>query len=329
MSEKDNSYKPPYEITSVILSLVAEIAELAGRITASQESSVDLCLRRVSRIKTVHGSLAIEGNTLSEEQITAILAGKIVIAPQREIVEVKNALDVYDKLEKMDSHSEKDLLRAHKTLMLGLIDTAGQYRPGGVGIMGEKEIIHVAPPAQRVPVLMQDLFLWLKNSDEHFLIKSSIFHYEFEFIHPFGDGNGRIGRLWQTLILSDWLPVFLYLPVENMVYRYQTEYYKAINASSAIGKATPFIEFMLNIILETVKTATPQVSPQVTPQVEKLLTVLDGEMTAKELMTKLALKDRKSFRKNYLIPALTEKLIEMTIPDKPNSRLQKYKKVKN
>ena len=158
------------------------------------------------------------------------------------------------------------------------------------------------------------------------MIKSSIFHYEFEFIHPFADGNGRMGRLWQTLILSEWLPVFLYLPVENMIHIHQAEYYKAINASSAIGKATPFIEFMLNIILDTVKTSSPQVSHQVNPQVEKLLTVLNGEMTAKELMIKLNLKDRKSFRKNHLVLALKTNLIEMTIPDKPNSRLQKYRR---
>lgn len=321
---KDNmkkNYAPPYDITSTILSLVAEISEIAGRITASLENSIDLRLRRVNRIKTVHGSLAIEGNTLSVEQITAVLAGKTVMAPQREIVEVKNALDVYDELEILNSTSENDLLRAHKTLMLGLIDTAGQYRSGSVGIMGNEDIIHIAPPAQRVPVLMKDLFTWLENSDEHSLIKSSIFHYEFEFIHPFADGNGRIGRLWQTLILSEWLPVFLYLPVENMVHIHQTQYYNAINTSSEIGRSTPFIEFILNTILETLEAFTPQV----TPQVEKLLAVLDGEMTARELMKKLKLKDRKSFRRSYLVPALEANMIEMTIPDKPNSRLQKYR----
>nr|HPN84266.1 Fic family protein [Victivallales bacterium] len=204
MTKKQNSYKPPYEISSTMLSLVAGIAEIAGRITALRESSVDLRLRRVNRIKTIHGSLSIEGNTLSEQQITAILAGKTVVAPQREIVEVKNAIDVYDKLESMNPDSEKDLLLAHKTLMLGLIETAGQYRTGGAGIMGKEELVHIAPPAGRVPVLMKDLFSWLRKSDEHPLIKSSIFHYEFEFIHPFTDGNGRMGRLWQTLILYRW-----------------------------------------------------------------------------------------------------------------------------
>ncbi len=271
------------------------------------------------------------------KQITAILEGKPVIAPPREVQEAKNALKAYERFEQWQSHSKKDLLKAHQTLMLGLIDDAGQYRQKGVGVMKGKQVVHMAPQADRVSKLMSDLLAWLEVSDTHPLIASSVFHYEFEFIHPFSDGNGRMGRLWQTLVLSEWKPLFKYLPVESMVYANQKDYYKAINKSTEISDSAPFIEFMLGRILEACfnianqdKTSTlqtsPQVNPQVTPQVKQLLKILKGEMSRDELQDALDLKDRKSFRQRYLQPALEKGLIEMTIADKPNSSLQKYRR---
>ncbi|MDP2992315.1 MAG: Fic family protein [Deltaproteobacteria bacterium] len=227
---------------------MAKISETVGRLSALTDAAKALRLRRINRIRTIRGSLAIEGNTLSEEQITAILDGKLVIAPPREIQEARNAITAYDRFEQWRPEVDAELLEAHRILMAGLIDEAGAYRRGGVGVMAGGQVIHMAPPADRVPALMHDLLQWLGASDQHPLIASSVFHYEFEFIHPFADGNGRMGRLWQTLIL-----------------------------------------------------------------------------TREELQSALGLQDRKSFRERYLKPALAEGLIEMTIPGKPNSRLQKYR----
>ncbi len=310
-----------------MLSLVAEISEELGRLSVLQEQSENtLRLRRINRIRTIQGSLAIEGNTLSEEQITAILEGKPVIAPPREVQEAKNALDAYEQFGRWRSTREKDLLSAHKTLMLGLVDDAGQYRQKGVGVMKGRQVVHMAPQADRVAKLMADLLSWLKTSDEHPLIVSCVFHYEFEFIHPFSDGNGRMGRLWQTLVLSEWNPLFKYLPVESMVYANQADYYSAINQSTEKSDSAPFIQFMLERILDScIANTAPQETPQVTHQVKQLLAVIKGEMSRAALQTALGLKDRKSFRERYLKPALEQGLIEMTIPEKPNSSLQKYR----
>ncbi len=221
---------------------------------------------------------------------------------------------------------EADLLTAHRILMEGLIDSAGHYRSGDVGVMGEGEVIHIAPSANRAPQLMGDLLNWLRNSDQHLLIASSIFHYEFEFIPPFEDGNGRMGRLWQTLILSRWNPVFAVAPVESMVHARQQDYYTALNQSSQEGNSEPFVEFVLHMILAAVKQlSSPQVDPQVAPQVMRLLNVLKGEMSRQQLQAALDLTDRRSFRSRYLVPALNAGLIEMTLPGKPNSRQQKYR----
>jgi len=200
------SYQPPYTITPSIIRLIAEIGESIGRLSAKTENAKSLKLRRINRIRTIQGSLAIEGNTLSEEQITAILEGKRVIAPPREVQEVRNAIAAYDQFDKWRPTKEKDLLTAHTVFMKGLIDDTGNYRCGGVGVMSGNKVIHMAPQASRVPKLMGDLLQWLDTTDQHPLIISSVFHYEFEFIHPFEDGNGRMGRLWQTLILIHYLP---------------------------------------------------------------------------------------------------------------------------
>ena len=213
------------------------------------EQSDSLRLRRANRIKTIHSSLAIEGNTLSEGEVRAVLEGKTVIAPLREIQEVRNAIKTYELYPKLDPFSLQDLLLAHGTMMAGLVDEAGMFRKGGVGVFDGGKPVHIAPQADRVRDLMNDLFVWLENADDHLLIRSCVFHYEFEFIHPFADGNGRIGRLWQSLILGRLNPIFEHLPVENMVYSNQQAYYNAINKSSYLADSGPFIDFMLEEIL--------------------------------------------------------------------------------
>jgi len=318
-------YQPPCTLTPVILNRLAAIAEIVGNLTVRLETARDLRLRRINRIRSIHGSLAIEGNTLSEAQITAILDGKPVIAPPREIQEVRNALRAYESLSSWQPAREADLLAAHRTLMAGLVDDAGAWRAGGVGVMAGDKVIHIAPQADRVPTLMRQLLQWLSVIDAHPLIASSIFHYEFEFIHPFSDGNGRMGRLWQTLILSRWKPLFADVPVESLVHEHQAAYYQAIRLSTRQADSAPFVEFMLDRILEAITRVAPQVAPQVTPQVARLLLALQGDMSREALQAELGLQDRKSFGGRYLKPALAENLIEMTLPDKPNSRLQRYR----
>ena len=213
------------------------------------EQGDTLRLRKVNRIKTIHSSLAIEGNKLSEGEVRAILEGKKVVAPLKEIQEVRNAIKTYELYPELNPFSVQDLLLAHGTMMAGLVDEVGMFRSGGVGVFDGDKAIHIAPPADRVKELMKDLFTWLENTDDHLLIRSCVFHYEFEFIHPFADGNGRIGRLWQSLILGQLNPIFEHLPVENMVYANQEAYYDAINKSSDLGDSSPFIDFMLEEIL--------------------------------------------------------------------------------
>ncbi len=323
---KRDSYQPPFTLTPAILRLATEIAEALGRLTAQVEPTKALRLRRLNRIRTIQGSLAIEGNNLSEGQITAVLEGKRVIAPPREIQEARNALAAYDRFEQWQPQDEGDLLEAHRIFMSGLLEEAGAYRRGGVGVLAGGQVIHMAPPADRVPSLMQDLLHWLRTTDQHPLVASSVFHYEFEFIHPFADGNGRLGRLWQTLILFRWNPLFAHIPVESLVHEHQAEYYQSLQISTTQTDSAPFIEFMLRMILDAVSSAAaPQVAPQVTPQVKQLLQALVAEMSREDIQNTLGLQDRKSFRARYLLPALTEGLIEMTLPEKPNSRLQKYR----
>lgn len=241
------SYIPPYRITTKIVSLVSKISEAVGSFYIHE----NLRLHRINRIKTIQGSLAIEGNTLSTDQITAILEGKPVIAPINEVQEVRNAIKAYQMLDELNPNSINDLLKVHLTMETGLIDDAGSFRAKGVGVASGEEIIHYAPPAERVPYLIEELFEWLNTTEEHPLIKSCVFHYEFEFIHPFSDGNGRTGRLWQTLILSKWRSIFKNLPIENIVYKYRKEYYHAIAISGGESGCTPFIEFILGVIDET------------------------------------------------------------------------------
>jgi len=247
------SMKPPYDITENILKLVTQISEKIGEINANLLDKPSPKLRKQNRVKTIHNSLKIEGNTLTEQQITAIIENKRVIGPKKDIIEVLNTIDVYDAIEKFKPHSEKDFLRAHKMLMKGLIDTAGKYRNQGVGIVKGDEVEHIAPPFENVPYLMKDLFKYLKEKPDLNLIKSCVFHYEMEFIHPFIDGNGRMGRLWQTIILRNKYPVFEFIPLETLISQSQKEYYKALSESDSKGNSTLFIEYMLGIINDTLE----------------------------------------------------------------------------
>ena len=248
--------KPPYVITDKILSLVASISEKIGEINATHLYKPATELRKKNRIKTIQSSLEIEGNTLSEEQITTLLENKRVIAPQKDILEVQNAIKVYDQLSKFNPYRLRDLEKGHSILMKGLIDNAGKLRTSNVGIVKGSKVEHIAPNGSIVMGLMNNLFEYLKKDKELLLIKSCVFHYEFEFIHPFLDGNGRMGRLWQTLILMQQYPVFEYLPVESLIKQKQREYYKKLSESDKKGESTPFIEFMLEILLESLKDIT-------------------------------------------------------------------------
>jgi Fic family protein len=239
---------PPYEITSQILKRISSVSEKIGEVNANYLSRQSPQLRKQNRIKTIHSSLQIEGNTLTEEQITALIENKRVLGPQRDILEVQNAIRVYENLKNYLFHSEKSFLKAHSELMKGLIESAGKYRNRGVGIVKGSKVEHVAPPSDNVPYLMKELFHYLKNSDELPLIKSCVFHYEMEFIHPFLDGNGRMGRLWQTLILMNEYPVFEFLPFETIISKTREDYYKALSLSDKSGKSTVFIEYMLEVI---------------------------------------------------------------------------------
>ncbi len=240
--------KPPYELTSKILKLVTQISEKIGEINANRLDKPSPKLRKQNRIKTIHKSLKIEGNTLSEEQITAIIENKRIIGAEKEVKEVLNTIEVYNHFKKYKFHKEKDFLKAHNTMMNGLIENSGTYRKQGVGIVKGTKVAHIAPPHQNVPYLMKDLFKYLKDENELSLIKSCVFHYEMEFIHPFLDGNGRMGRLWQTLILTNEYPVFEFIPLETLISKSQKEYYKALSESDNKGKSTIFIEYMLEII---------------------------------------------------------------------------------
>ncbi len=241
--------KPPFQITNRIIDYVAEISELVGGLSHAGHLSTNPALRRANRIRTVHGSLAIEQNTLTLEQVTAVLCGKHVLAPPKDIAEVKNAFEIYERLDELDPYSVDDLLKAHGVLTRGLLEESGVFRTRPVGVVDQKgNILHFGTLPQYVPGLVGELLEWAKKSDLHMLIRSCVLHYELELIHPFADGNGRIGRLWHTLMLSKWNPAFAYLPVESVIYAHQGDYYAAINASNDAGESTAFIEFMLSAI---------------------------------------------------------------------------------
>jgi len=321
-------YRPPYTITPAIIRLVGEIGEWIGRYSVAADASLSPRLRRGNRIRTIQASLAIENNTLTLEQVTAVLDGKRVMGLPREIQEVRNAFAAYEHLDLWSPTSPNDLLEAHGILMAGLVDRPGEFRGGGVGVFRGDRVVHMAPPADRVQSLMNDLLNWLENTDEHPLIVSCAFHYEFEFIHPFPDGNGRLGRLWQTLILSKWKPLLAHLPVEMVIHNRQEDYYRVLAQADNRADATPFIEFMLAALRSAIGEAvtSDQASDHVSDQVISLLDGLrKGDAGAVELMAGLHLSHRPTFRKNYLEPAIAAGLIERTQPDSPRSPTQRYR----
>ena len=330
-------HKPPFTITDDITVLVAEISEEIGRISVLQENYAAPHLRRRNRIRTIHSSLAIEHNSLTMDQVTAIIDGKRVLGNPNEIREVRNAYEAYELMLELDPLSADDLLRAHGLMMDGLVPENGRFRSRGVGIFDGDNLLHIAPPAELVPGQIQNLISWYRESGLHPLIKSAVFHYEFEFIHPFADGNGRMGRMWHTLLLGKWKEIFFWLPIEELIQSRQEEYYSALRTADQTADSACFVSLMLEIIRDSLREAavtakstdqvTDQVSDQVEDAVSKLIAALGNEtLSAAELMKRLGLSHRPTFRRNYLDPALEAHLIERTIPDKPSSSRQKYRK---
>ena len=322
-------YKPPFEITNRMLNCVSSISEKLGRIETRRTLERQPHLRRNNRIQSVHSSLKIEANSLSLDSVRDVLNEREVIGPAKEIQEVKNAFAAYDQIDAVDPYSLDDLLRLHGVMTRLTVEESGVFRSGAEGVYRGGVCIHIAPPPEMVPPLMRQLFDWIaaRRGEIHPLILSSVFHYEFVFIHPFRDGNGRMARLWQTALLSRWNPLFEYIPIESRIKRFQDGYYDAIAVSTSEGSATAFVEFMLDRIDEVLDRVIAQErGGGQTEQVRRLLAAMeyDTPYTAAALMRLLGLKSRDALRNNYLNPAIEEGLIQMTVPDKPTSRNQRY-----
>lgn len=327
-------YKPPFTITNEILSYVSSISEKIGRITATNNLEAKPHLRKNNKIKSIHSSLKIEASSLTLGQVRDVINGRAVLGEQKEIQEVKNAYAAYERLSQIDPYNIRHLKQFHGIMTKYLVEESGDFRSGEEGVFNGDQCIFMAPPAQFVPQLMEKLFFWMNaaRKDVHPLILSSVFHYEFVFIHPFSDGNGRMARLWHTAILSKWKPIFEYIPIESQVEKFQDEYYEAIVKCHVAGESTIFIEFMLSqidAILDEISVQISEENEHLSEEVKKLLEVMEYDIPykSKALMEKLGLKSREGFRRNYLHPAIELNLIRMTIPDKPNSRNQRYIKI--
>lgn len=327
-------YVPPFTITNKMLELVGSIMEKVGKLDNFNNLNKMPILRRNNRIRSIHSSLAIEANSLSFNQVKDVINGKMVLGDKKEIQEVKNAYKAYEMIKSVNPYSVRDLLNIHGVITYLTVEESGVFRKGEEGVFDENgNCIFIAPKPKYVDSLMHDLFKWMKDSKDkiHPLILSSIFHYEFVFIHPFSDGNGRTARLWQNVILSKWKEIFEYVPIETQIKKYQEEYYNVINQCNKKDSSNDFIEFMLDMInkeLDNLLSATQKEITHISGYVTKLLDVMDYNipMTAFEIMEKLKLKSKDSFRKNYLNPALNNGLIKMTQPNKPTSKNQRYYK---
>lgn len=326
-------YEPPFTVTNRMLTLVAQIAEKVGRISACKPFESKPQLRRSNRIRSIHSSLAIEANSLSEDEVRAVIAGKNVLGPQKEIQEVQNAYQAYDMIGSFDPYDLNDLKRLHGVMTHLTVRESGVFRSGNEGVFRGGQCIFMAPPPHLIPDQMADLFYWMRKARNtlHPLILSSVFHYEFVFIHPFADGNGRMARLWQTALLTVWNPVFQYLPLESRIQEFQEGYYAAIAACHTAGNADAFLEFMLNMIDRTLDIAWAQASGEdaaLPLPVRRLLNVMEYDVpyTAAQLLAALNLKSKENLRKLYLGPAMEKGLVVMGLPDKPTSRNQTYLK---
>ena len=321
---KMNNYKPPYTITSKILAQTSNIVELLSELKHTTAPHSTPKLRKKNRVKSITGTLQIEGNSFSEEKVTSVINGSKVLGTLREITEVQGAIEAYDCLEKYNHANEKDLLLSHNKMMGKLLDNAGTYRHTNVGVGGKEGVTHVAPPPHRVQSLMGELFGWLQSTDEHLLIVSCIFHYEFEFIHPFSDGNGRVGRLWQSVILSHYKDIFAEIPIESVVRDNQEKYYRALEASGSAGESTPFIEFMLGVILETL-TNVPNNVPNNVPKDRRALILSEMQentsITIKEMALNLEV-NAKTIKRDI------EQLKEINRVERIGSARKGYWKVK-
>lgn len=324
-------YEPPFTISNKMLMLVAQISEKIGRISNYRNFESKPHLRRNNRIRSIHSSLAIEANSLSLDEVKGVISGKTVFGPQKEIQEVKNAYQAYDMIGNFDPFSVDDLKKLHGIMTLLTVQESGVFRSGNEGVFKGNRCIFMAPPPNLVPGQIKDLFNWLRAAANtvHPLILSSIFHYEFVFIHPFADGNGRMARLWQTALLSAWNPVFQYLPLESRIHEFQDEYYAAIADCHSAGQSDTFIEFMLDKINLTLDWALTQITGEdayLSEHIRRLLNVMEYDVpyTAAQIMSALGLKSKENLRKLYINPALEKGLIVMSIPDKPTSRNQTY-----
>lgn len=323
-----SGYEPPFQITNEILSYVASISEKIGKMSAVSNLESKPHLRRNNRIKSIHSSLKIEANSLSLGQVRDVINGKMVLGEQKEIQEVKNAYAAYEKMDEIDPYSIKSLKELHGIMTKYVVEESGDFRRGEEGVFNGDECIFMCPPARFVLEQMDALFHWMKQAKKnvHPLILSSVFHYEFVFIHPFADGNGRIARLWHTAILAQWKSVFAYIPIESQIEKFQNEYYDTIAKCHVQGESTLFIEFMLSQIDKILDEIVDDSAEYMTEYLKRMLDVMEYDVpyTATAIMELLGLKSKETFRKNYMNPALKHNLVKMTIPDKPNSKNQRY-----
>lgn len=326
-----SNYKPPFTISNKMIDAISSISERVGKISSYNNFETKPQLRKNNRIKSIHSSLAIEANSLTLNDVRDVINGRIVLGPQNEIQEVKNAYKAYEEIDKVDPYNSDELRRMHGVMTYLTVEESGEFRSRNEGVFDGDKCIFMAPTPQLVPELVGNLFNWMQTAKEeiHPLILSSVFHYELVFIHPFADGNGRMARLWQTIILSKWKEVFQFLPIESRIKEFQEEYYNAIAKCNASGNSNTFIEFMLEVVDNTLCDVEKQASSpeyQISEYVDKLNRVMDFEVpyTANAILDKLHLKSKETLRKNYIDPALEMGIIVMTEPDKPTSRNQRY-----